>query len=255
VFLRVLKDSLLGGTGGSKLLLPRVDLFALFPLAATQWLQIRGATLRLGHRVQRLERATQWLVDGEAFDAVLCATSSSAACQLLSGANADTATQSAIQSWVGVAQQLQFEAITTVYAQAAQIRLPQPMLALYSTPQAPAQFVFDRGQLGGPAGLLAFVVSASDGERSSLQQDVVRQAQLQLAPWLQNQPLQVVQTIVEKRATFACTPGLERPAQVIAPGLLACGDYVEGPYPATLEGAVRSGLAGADSVGTAPVSG
>ncbi|MDP3604157.1 MAG: FAD-dependent oxidoreductase, partial [Polaromonas sp.] len=28
----------------------------------------------------------------------------------------------------------------------------------------------------------------------------------------------------------------------LAPGLLACGDYVDGPYPATLEGAVRSGL-------------
>ena len=49
--------------------------------------------------------------------------------------------------------------------------------------------------------------------------------------------------IVEKRATFACTPGLRRPAGVIAPGLLACGDYIDGPYPATLEGAVRSGVA------------
>jgi predicted NAD/FAD-dependent oxidoreductase len=47
---------------------------------------------------------------------------------------------------------------------------------------------------------------------------------------------------VEKRATFACTPGLLRPAAQIALGLLACGDYVAGPYPATLEGAVRSGL-------------
>ncbi|MDP3168964.1 MAG: FAD-dependent oxidoreductase, partial [Polaromonas sp.] len=52
----------------------------------------------------------------------------------------------------------------------------------------------------------------------------------------------VVQTIVEKRATFACLPGLLRPAAQLAPGLLACGDYVDGPYPATLEGAVRSGL-------------
>ncbi|MEO9101348.1 MAG: FAD-dependent oxidoreductase, partial [Burkholderiaceae bacterium] len=33
-----------------------------------------------------------------------------------------------------------------------------------------------------------------------------------------------------------------RPAQRIASGLLACGDYVAGPYPATIEGAVRSGL-------------
>ena len=55
--------------------------------------------------------------------------------------------------------------------------------------------------------------------------------------------LQAVQTVVEKRATFACTPALTRPPMRIAPGLLSCGDYVDGPYPATLEGAVRSGLA------------
>ena len=30
-----------------------------------------------------------------------------------------------------------------------------------------------------------------------------------------------------------------------APGLLVCGDYIDGPYPATLEGAVRSGVAAA----------
>jgi predicted NAD/FAD-dependent oxidoreductase len=58
-------------------------------------------------------------------------------------------------------------------------------------------------------------------------------------------PLEPVQTIVEKRATFACTPDLQRPAHEVAAGLLACGDYIAGPYPATLEGAVRSGLAAA----------
>jgi predicted NAD/FAD-dependent oxidoreductase len=111
------------------------------------------------------------------------------------------------------------------------------MLALRCTPDAPAQFVFDRGQLGGPAGLLAFVVSASDAEREVRQGQVLQQASTQLGL-----NLQAVQTVVEKRATFACTPDLQRPPQAIAPGLLACGDYVAGPYPATLEGAVRSGL-------------
>ena len=53
--------------------------------------------------------------------------------------------------------------------------------------------------------------------------------------------MQAVQTVVEKRATFACTPALQRPAARITHGLVACGDYVDGPYPATLEGAVRSG--------------
>ncbi|WP_227666690.1 hypothetical protein, partial [Klebsiella variicola] len=51
--------------------------------------------------------------------------------------------------------------------------------------------------------------------------------------------------LTEKRATFACTPGLVRPPARIAPGLWAAGDYIDGPYPATLEGAVRAGQAAA----------
>ena len=47
--------------------------------------------------------------------------------------------------------------------------------------------------------------------------------------------------MVERRATFACIPALVRPAARIADGLTAAGDYVQGPYPATIEGAVRSG--------------
>jgi hypothetical protein len=122
------------------------------------------------------------------------------------------------------------------------------MLALRATPNAhaaPAQFVFDRGQLNpldtSAQGVLAFVISASEGERDDLQARVLQQAAQQLGL----HPLQPLQTVVDKRATFACTPSLQRPGQAIAPGLWAAGDYVDGPYPATLEGAVRSGLAAA----------
>jgi hypothetical protein len=101
--------------------------------------------------------------------------------------------------------------------------------------------VFDRGQLNpADSGVLAFVVSASSGERDELQTRVLQQGERQLG--LALRPLI---TVVEKRATFACTPGLERPAALIAPGLFAAGDYVQGPYPATLEAAVRSGVAAA----------
>ena len=117
------------------------------------------------------------------------------------------------------------------------------MLALRNSPDAPAQFAFDRGQLRpddpSAQGVLAFVVSASEGERDELQQRVLAQAGQQLG--LHN--LQPIQTVVEKRATFSCTPALKRPATAIAPGLWAAGDYIDGPYPATIEGAVRSGLA------------
>lgn len=187
-----------------------------------------------GHRVTALHTSTQggWQVDGQAFDRVVLACPAPEAVRLLS----HTATP-----WQTIAAALRCEAITTVYTHHPDARLTAPLIALPSGPDAPAQFVFDRGQLGGPAGLLAWVVSASVGERETLQQQVLAQAQEQLGL----RGLTPLQTVVEKRATFACTPGLERPPMQVAPGLLACGDYVAGPYPATLEGAVRSGLAAA----------
>jgi predicted NAD/FAD-dependent oxidoreductase len=55
--------------------------------------------------------------------------------------------------------------------------------------------------------------------------------------------------IAEKRATYACTPGRVRPAATqLAPGLYLCGDYCDAEYPATLEAAVRSGIAAAQAL-------
>lgn len=233
VFLRVIRDSLFGqghgAWGGSNLLLPRQALGALFPEAAQRWLQARGARVLLGHRVQALAAsAAGWSVDGEAFDAVLLACAPWEAARLVEAGAAAT-------PWATQVHALAYEPIATVYATGGPA-LPLPLMALRSDAQRPAQFVFDRAQLGGPAGLLAFVVSASQGEREVLQQQVLAQAS-QLG-W----DLQPVITVVEKRATFACVPGMRRPSLQVAPRLWACGDYVDGPYPATIEGAVRSAL-------------
>ncbi|MFZ3126681.1 MAG: hydroxysqualene dehydroxylase HpnE [Rhodoferax sp.] len=243
VFLRVLQDALFGVRGGSHLLLPRTDLTTLFPAAAARWLARRGGHVHTGQRVEQLRWAAgHWHLDSIAYDRVIWATSASEASKTLMEC-AQTAPDfiaKPLHAWSETAAALRFEAIATVYAWGHGARLPHAMLALHATAQAPAQFVFDRGQLGGPAGLLAFVVSASHGPREALQAAVLEQAAHQLAP-LGLPPLQAVQTVVEKRATFACSPKLERPQQLIAPGLYAAGDYVAGPYPATLEGAVRSG--------------
>ena len=245
VFLKVMQDALFGVRGGSHLLLPCTDLSAMFPAAAAKWITQRGGHVQLGRRAGALRwQAPHWLLDGQAFDRVIWATSSSNAAVALSeyAQYAPESIAITLENWAATAAALRFEAIATVYAWAPKARLPHPMLALRNTRSAPAQFVFDRGQLGGTAGLLAFVVSASDGSREALQTAVLQQASDQLAP-LGVPALQAVQTVVEKQATFACTPGLQRPAQQIAPGLCAAGDYVQGPYPATLEGAVRSGWA------------
>ncbi len=246
VFLRVLHDSMFGISGGSNLLLPRVDLSALLPDAALRWLASHGGEVRLGARVQSVSNAVSgggWSVGtghSESFDRVVMACPVNEAARLAEASGVDAA------GWLAQARELQHEALTTVYAFASGVKdhlLPEPMLALRSDADNPAQFVFDRGRLGGPAGLLAFVISASSGDGAALTAQVLAQASRQLGL-----TLEAVQTIVEKRATFSCTPGLERPSMQIEAGLLACGDYVAGPYPATLEGAVRSGLQAARSL-------
>lgn len=250
VFLRVLHDSVFSGQGGSNLLLPRVNLGEVFPEAAARWLRGQGSIVRTGVRARTLNAMPQsgrWLINGTPFDAVVLACSSSEAARLVSHCvqTAPPAMVVPLCDWTAAAQALQFQAIATVYAQAPVPEsgpgpvLQRPMMTLRSHLHGPAQFVFDRGQLGGPAGLLAFVASASQGDRSSVQEQVLEQARRELGL----EGLVPIQTVIEKRATFACTPGLQRPARKISNGLWACGDYIAGPYPATLEGAVRSGTA------------
>jgi predicted NAD/FAD-binding protein len=230
---------------GSDLLLPRVNLSELFPEAAVRWLELRGGVVRLGERAPSPRwQAGLWRVGELEFDAVVWATGPAHAVQALSEYAPQAPKNLALylQRWLRPAQALKYESIATVYAHSSGLVLPAPMLALASSPQFPAQFVFDRGQLGGPTGLMAFVASAAVGSHGSLEAQVLSQGQDQLAHLLNGHPLVAVQTVVEKRATLACTPQLARPPQRIAPGLLACGDYLYAPYPSTLEGAVRSGL-------------
>ncbi len=122
------------------------------------------------------------------------------------------------------------------------------MLALRCGADAPAQFVFDLGRLRGLDGVLALVASGAAGwvERGAeaTAAAALRQASDTLAPFAPA-GLALLHVVAEKRATFACTPALDRPGGTIAEGLYAAGDYVAGPYPATLEGAVRSGVAAA----------
>lgn len=266
VFLRVMQDALMGegfsDWRSSSLLLPRTDLGHLFPESAARWLSdTLGARFRLclGTRVTGLHpHEGGWQLRGsgidEHFDQVIWATAASPAAQVVGQTAVEAANQgslpwaSGLQAWAEACGQLSFTAITTVYAWSPGLRLNRPMLALRDTPMAPAQFVFDRGQLSpqDPAmqGVLAFVISASEGDRDTLERAVLRQAREQLRA----DDLRPLLTVVEKRATFACLPGIGRPGSQLAPGLLAAGDYLEGPYPATLEAAVRAGVAAGGQV-------
>ncbi|MBX3618383.1 MAG: hydroxysqualene dehydroxylase HpnE [Rhizobacter sp.] len=235
VFLRVLKDALFSGNGSADLLLPRVRLSDLWPRPAARWLQASGATIHLSSRVGSIEAAgTQWSVDTRTFDAVVLACSAAEAARL---------TASVAPGWSRQAAALRYEPIVTVYAGLPPgTRLPHAMMALRSDPRRPAQFAFDLGQLGGPDNVVALVVSGA-AEWVAKGAAAIESAALDQARDAFGVAPTALRTTTEKRATFLCTPGLKRPAVRVLPGLSAAGDHVQGPYPATLEGAIRSGLA------------
>ncbi|MCB1895579.1 MAG: FAD-dependent oxidoreductase [Zoogloeaceae bacterium] len=246
VFANVLRDSLAAGSASSELLIPRIDLSELFPVPATRWLGRRGHGVRTSDPIRaiRVEDDVFWLDGGPTwagYNQVVVATAPYHAAPLLAPFPALAGVCKSIDG-------LDHQPITTIYLHYEKSPMTgAPMTGLTG---GPAQWLFDRGRLGGPPGLLAAVVSArspfDDQPHEALELAVQRQLE---QAYGRLPPPAWIRTIAERRATFSCTPDLARPGnQTPMPGLWLAGDYTHGPYPATLEGAVRSGLAAARGV-------
>lgn len=247
VFANVLRDTLGAGREDARLRLPRCDLSALFPEPAARYLESRGSRVLRGRRIGRVTRSEAgWRLDGEAtpYRHVVLATAPHHLAPLL-------APHAGLAGLTQDLARLRYEPIATVYLRyPPEVTLSRPLLGLSAEGEGHGQWLFDRGRLLGDAGLLAAVISA-DGPWRGLSHDelaaavhgeIARQQPGLPAPLWQ-------QVIVEKRATFACTPGLARlPTATPLPGLWLAGDHVAGDYPATLEGAVRSGIAAAQGI-------
>jgi len=240
VLLNVLKDALNQTRADSDMLLPRIDFSALFPVRAANYVKKRGGHILTSCGVEGLlphEHGMEITTKRGSlyFSHVICATAPAHAAKLLS-------TFSELDDIVAQINALQHQPIYTVYLQyPSSVRLPSVMLGLH---QRYSQWLFDKGQISGQHGLIASVISA-EGLHQNLSQDELAQkviTELREEFGFTDAP-QRFKVIAEKRATFACTPGLQRPAQQTQlPCLFLAGDYTAGKYPATLEGAVQSGL-------------
>lgn len=244
MLLTVLRDGLFGGPGSADLLLPKQNLGELLPEAGVRWLRQFGHGVTLSCRVGRVEPGGDgsWTLDvapQRCFDAVVLACSAREAARLAAPWQ---------PAWTADAAQIGYEPICTAWVTGPASPWPAPMVML---PGGPAQFAFDHGALGGQpgestlvcSGARTWVVAGPDALRAALESQL---AEHRHSLWPAGSCIR--RLVTEKRATFACVPGLKRPRAQVANRLVAAGDYVEGPYPATLEGAVRSGEAAVEQL-------
>lgn len=242
IFLRVMCDTFLQHRSHSDLMFAKMSLTELLPLPCSEYLKKHGALVSLGQRVTAVE------LSGDSVESVWIGRQQLQARQLIL-ATPHGITQRLLSPHKTLSEtcnrlaKLSDEPVATLYLQyPADVRLPEPMLGLEGTT---AQWIFDRRFCQQP-GLMAVVVSAR-GEHTGwstqvFTTNIIRELENCFPHWPAPQQTLLVR---EKRATFSCPAGVDndRPAcNTAVKGLWLAGDYTGNGLPATLEGAVRSGV-------------
>lgn len=248
VFVKVLATSFAHRPADSELLFPRVNLSAVLPHAARQFIEARGGQVLANTRVIALEGASH-RVNGVrtsrdifSADTIVLATPPSVAAHL---------SAPFLPHLAGQLTSFTYEPICTIYLDygVPTACLPTPMSGLLDTT---TQWLFDHGHWGSP-GKIAAVVSGPGPHMAlsgtALGTRVAQEIACVFPAW----PTPRVSCVIrEKRATFSCHSGLIRPDHhTDISNLWLVGDYTNTGFPATLEGAVRSGLRGAQLLLTA----
>ena len=116
------------------------------------------------------------------------------------------------------------------------------------------QWVFDRGEVAPGEFYLQVVVSASRSLRELGREEIRVQIAEELGrlfPAVRSAQLLRAKVVTEHAATFSAVPGVDRwrPPQASPVGNMAvAGDWTATGWPATMEGAVRSGYLAAEVI-------
>lgn len=243
IFLRVLQEAFFSSRQASDVLVPVTDLGSCLPEPARDYIERHGGGVRLGSRVTGLHlhggrlRGVRLGQTTLLAEQVILATPPEAALSLLQP-------HPELQTPVQQLSNLSSLPICTLYLQYPPgTMLQQDFVGLLG---GTAQWIFDRGRLTGESGLMAVVISGPGTHMrengASLTRRIVQELRGPFPHW----PVPLDSKLIrERRAGFAATVDVERhrPRHACAVGgLWLAGDYTATGFPATLEGAVRSGV-------------
>ena len=227
---RVLRETMARGGRASRPLIAHPNLAAAFVDPALAWLAERGVAVTSGERLRTLvfegERVAGLDFGGEVVpvgegDFVVLAVPAPVAAELVPGLSVPT----------------EFRAIISAHF----AQLPPPgMPPILGLTNATVEWIFafqDR---------ISVTISAADRLLDTPRAELAATLWAEVAQVLALPPeLPRWQVVKERRATFAATPEQDalRPGQATRwPNLVLAGDWVQTGLPATIEGALRSGV-------------
>lgn len=264
VFLNVLKDSFSKKNTDSDLLFFRHNLSNIFCLPATEFITRRGGQVLCEEKVLGFECSSQNKVlefivktSKHQFKChnLVIATPAHITDRLLQNIN----NQPLINKRLANKQKLlkpahaslhyKYEPICTIYLQyPTSTQLPGRMVGLFNTT---AQWAIDRSLTNQP-GLIAVIISGPGKHTQMPDKLLANTVHQELCLCISDLPEVLhYQVITEKKATFSCVVNIEykRPYNdTNIQGLFLAGDYTNTHYPATLEGAIRSGQTAAEKI-------
>jgi hydroxysqualene dehydroxylase len=241
----VFQDGLLRHADACDIGVSRIPLGHLHGDAASAVLTAQGGDVRLHARVRAITQlpGDRWRVDTDdtslEADAVVLAVPHDAAAELLpAGAVTDPE----------LLRGLDVSPIVNVHVVFDRAVLHEPFVGAVGSP---VQFVFDRTE---PSGLrdgqyVAVSVSAADAwidEPVANIREVFLAELARVLPGVRDATIRDFFVTRERAATFRAVPGSAArrlPTTTRAPGLFIAGAWTDTGWPATMEGAVRSGLA------------
>lgn len=250
----VLQRAFLKDRHAGRLLIPGVPLSALLAEPAQSLIDRNGGEVRLGWRVKRLIRQDGSLVQIVTNRETLTVETIPVICAAPQDVLARMLPQFARETGFSRLETAPILSIYLRYAVTPPVHLPHaPVVGM---PESLSQWVFDLSRIDGISheSRFAVVISGAYQEIKQPRETIIGRvcSELEaLLPDLRGKTPSYVRFVSERRATFAARPGTTglRPGTVTPwRNLLLAGDWTATGLPATLEGAVSSGLSAAEQV-------